>query len=228
MKLKFVLLIGALAGAVFFILPLGSVAESVRLKMHGVHTEGTVLGRTSKSRKSELSEVTVTFNTPDGNQVTAKAAKRNHVAAGDRVKIWYDPLSPEKIDFGDTAGYNMRGVAIGGLLFGACFCLFIRYSLKDRANRNLISSGMRISAELVSIERNEKYRMGPNNPWIIRCKWVNTDNNKPYFFTSKDYTIDPTPFLSGKSHLDVFIDPADPGKYCIDTSFMPKGNITIG
>ena len=228
MKLTIVLLVGALAGAVFLIMPLGSVAESVRLKMHGVHTEGTVLGRTRKSRKSELSEVTVTFRTPDGNQVTAKAAKRNYVAAGDRVTIWYDPEFPQKIDFGDTAGYNMRAVAIGGLIFGSCLFLFIRYSLKDKATRNLVNSGMRISAELISIERNKKYRMGDNNPWIIRCKWVNNDNNKQYFFTSKDYTIDPTPFLSGRSHLDIFIDPADPGKYCIYTSFMPRGNISIG
>jgi hypothetical protein len=222
MKLKFVLLVGALAGAVFWILPLGSVAESVRLKMHGVRTEGTVLGRTKKSSKSELSEVTVTFRTPDGNQVTAKAPKRNYVAAGDKVTIWVDPEFPEKIDFGDTTGYNMRGVTIGGLIFGSCLFLFIRCSLKDKANRKLIHSGMRISAELISIERNEKYRMGDNNPWIIRCKWVNNDDNKQYLFTSQNYTIDPTPFLSGKSHLDIFIDPADPSKYWIDTSFMPK------
>lgn len=39
---------------------------------------------------------------------------------------------------------------------------------------------------------------------------------------------DPVPYLNGRYPIDVFIDPSDPGKYYMDTSFMPKGNNTIG
>jgi hypothetical protein len=70
--------------------------------------------------------------------------------------------------------------------------------------------------------------MGDKNPWVIKCKWIDDSNNKEYYFLSKDYTIDPAPYLSGRYHIDVFIDPADPGKYYMDTYFMPKGNNTIG
>jgi hypothetical protein len=31
-----------------------------------------------------------------------------------------------------------------------------------------------------------------------------------------------------KRRIDVFIDPADTGKYYLDTSLMPKGNNIIG
>jgi hypothetical protein len=70
--------------------------------------------------------------------------------------------------------------------------------------------------------------MGNNNPWVIKCKWTDSRNNHEYFFVSKDYTIDPVPYLNGRVHINIFIDPADPGKYYMDTSFMPIGNNTIG
>ena len=87
---------------------------------------------------------------------------------------------------------------------------------------------MKIEAEFVSVDRNERYGMGNKDPWVIKCKWTDPKTNKTYFFVSKDYTIDPVPYLDGRYHLNVYIDPADPAKYFMDTSFMPKGNITIG
>ena len=70
--------------------------------------------------------------------------------------------------------------------------------------------------------------MGDNNPWVIKCRWTDNMNNQEYYFVSKDYMIDPVPYLNGRYPIDVFIDPSDPGKYYMDTSFMPKGNNTIG
>jgi hypothetical protein len=70
--------------------------------------------------------------------------------------------------------------------------------------------------------------MGDNNPCRIKCRWADIRDNKEYYFVSKNYTIDPLPYLDGKTYINIFIDPADPGKYYMDTSFMPKGNNTIG
>jgi hypothetical protein len=226
MKLKFVTLIAAIVALVFSFIPLGSVLKSVKIKKSGIQTESTV---SDVSRRGKgLPTVTVAFNTSDGNQVLAKAAARKYLTAGDKVMIYYDPAIPTKIDFGDTIGYNMRGVIIGGLIFFFCFFYFIRYSLSDKANKSLISSGMKIDAEFVSVERNEKYRMGDKNPWVIKCRWIDNRNNREYYFVSKDYIIDPAPYLNGRTHLDVFVHPDDPGNYFMDTSFMPKGNNTIG
>jgi hypothetical protein len=211
-------------------LALPSVIKSFKLKKHGVSTESTVL--TSKRRSSSKGpttyEVTVTFNTPDGSEATATALKRSSIPEGDKVMIWYNPADPKKIDFGDSIGYNMRGVVIGGLIILFGFYLLFRLIISDSANNMLKRSGMKIAAEFVSVERNERYRMGDKNPWIIKCRWTDNMNNKEYHFVSKDYVEDPTQHLTGRGHIDVFINPADPSKYYMDTSFIPGGNITMG
>jgi hypothetical protein len=227
MKLKLPTLILALAGLVFLIIPLLSISKSVKIKKNGVLTEGIVSGSRSNS-KGGLSQVTVSFKLTDGSDAAGTASKRQHVSKGEKVTFWYDPADPQKIDFGDTIGYNMRGVIIGGLFFILGLYFFIKYSFRDRSDKNLIRSGKKISAEFVSVSRNERYRMGDNNPWVIKCKWTDNNNNQEYYFVSKDYTIDPGPYLGGRYHLDVYIDSADPGKYYMDTSFMPEGNNTIG
>jgi hypothetical protein len=225
MNKKIAVLILMLAAALFFTIALLSVTRSLKLKKHGIHAEAIVTGRT---RNKGLSTVTVSFNTSDGTPVIAKAAKRGFVASGNRVTINYDQTAPTTIDFGDTVGYNMRGVIAGGLLFLIGFYYFIRFSLSDNLKKKLIRSGRKIVAGNVSVDRNEKYNMGENNPWVIRCSWTDSTSNREYTFMSRDYTIDPAPYLSGRSGIDVYTDPSDPGRYYMDTSFMPKGNNTIG
>jgi hypothetical protein len=228
MKVKIACLIAALAALAFCILPLRSIIKSASIQKNGVFVESTILNVSSSSNKSPFRSVTVSFKAQDGSMVTAKASSLQHLSSGDKVKIWYDHADPQTIDFGDGKSYNMRGFVISGLLFVFCAFFFIRFSLRDLANKKLITSGKKIPAEFVSIDRNEKYKMGDKNPWVIKCKWTDDRNNKDYYFSSKDYTIDPAPHLKGKTYIDVFIDPADPGKYYMDTSFMPKGNNTIG
>jgi hypothetical protein len=224
MNKKIPVLILTLAGAVFLVITLSIVNRSLGLKKHGLLTEGTVAGRSSRKG---LSTVTVTFNTADGAQITAKASKRYRTSVGEKVNVYYDPANPQKIDFGDTVGYNMRGVIAGGLFFIIGLYYFVKFSLNERMSKKLVNSGLKIAAGFV-IERNERYRMGENNPWFIKCKWLDSRDNREYYFVSKDYTIDPAAYLLGRSSVDVFIDPSDPGKYYMDTSFMPKGNNTIG
>jgi hypothetical protein len=224
MNKKIVSLIVILVGSVILVLTLPGIISSVRLKKHGVSAESIVLRR---SGNKGLSTVTVSFNTPDGKQVTAKASKRNYVSSGEKVMIYYDPAFPQKIDFGDTISYNMRGAIFGVLLFILGFYLIVLHIFRDTVNNRLIRSGRKVAAEFVSVDRNEKYRMGDNTPWVIKCRWVDSRDNQEYFFQSKDYLIDPVPYLNGRYHIDVFIDPADPGKYYMDTSFMPKGNNTL-
>ena len=226
MKLKIVTLIAALVGLIFMSIPTVSIVKSVSLKKHGIMTNGTVLDVTSQ--RKGLPRVSVTFDTREGSEITTDAIKRQYVTEGDVVPVWYDPANPQKIDFGDTVGYNMRGVFLGGLLFVFGFYYFIRYSVEDSSGRKLVKEGVKIAAEFVSVERNEKYQMDNKNPWVIKCKWTDNRIDKTYFFLSKDYIIDPVPYLEGRTHLDVYIDPLDPSRYFLDTSFMPKGNITIG
>jgi hypothetical protein len=207
-----------IAGAVFFAVAFASVNRSLGLKKHGAMTEGTVIDRSSGKG---LSTVTVEFSTTEGNQITAKSSKRYRVVKGEKVTVYFDPSNPQKIDFGDTVGYNMRGVIAGGLLFIFGLYYFIRFTISENAKAKLLKTGQKITAEF-AVVRNERYNMGDNNPWVIKCKWLDSRNNQEYYFASKDFTIDPAPYLISRKNIDVFIDPSDPGKYYMDTSFIPN------
>jgi hypothetical protein len=227
MSKKIAVLILMIAAAIITVVAGAIVSRNLKIKNHGVSVE-SVVQKSVSNTKSHLRTVTVTFRTDNNTEMTARGTTRQRLAAGDKVSIWYDRLDPQKITFGDSVSYNMRGVIIGGLLFLFGLYYFIRFSLNDRSVKKLIKTGRKISAEFVSIERNVKYNMGENNPWVIKCRWVDEKDSREYFFRSKDYTIDPAPYLEGRSHIDVYIDAADPGKYYMETSFMPKGNNTIG
>jgi hypothetical protein len=214
--------------AVILILSITSIASSYNIKKLGVTAESTITDVVRRSSKGgNYKYVTVSFTTPDGKQVTTKATTRKIISRGEKLTVWYDPAAPERIDFGDTIRYNFRGVAIGILLFLFGLYYFIRYSKEDNLKKRLLLKGTKISAEFVSVLRNEKYRMGEKNPWFIKCRWVDNSNNKEYFFVSKDYTIDPSPYLNGRYHIDVFIYATDPTKYYLDASFMPSGYNTL-
>lgn len=221
MKQKIALIILMLAAAVIFFIALGGILKSARIIKSGVITESTVISRTG-GRKGGPANVTVSFHTADGQQFTARAATRQFLLRGDKVRVYYNPAMPQEIDFGDTIAYNKRGVIAGGIMFILGLFLFARIVLRESADRKLIRSGMKITAEFVSVERNEKYRMGDKNPWLIRCRWTDIRINREYNFVSKDFDTDPSPYLEGAKFITIYINAADPGKYFMDTSFMPK------
>jgi hypothetical protein len=225
MNKKIAVLIAAFVGAIFVIMPLMSIIKSSRLQKHGVKTAATV--QSKKSNKSS-NTLTVVFNTADGTEVTAKGTEGKYVKTGDKIDLWYDPAAPQNIDFGGSMRYEMRGLLVGLFVFLLMMYFFIKYTIDDIAKKNLLKTGMKIEAQFVAVDRDERIKISGQNPWIIRCSWVDNRNNQKYFFVTKPYTIDPAPYLNGRYHLDVYINPADPKKYFIDTSFMPEGNNTIG
>jgi hypothetical protein len=227
MSKKIAVLILMIAAAIITVVAGAIVSRNLKIKNHGVSVE-SVVRKSISNTKSHLRTVTVAFRTDTNTEITASGTTRQRLAAGDKVSIWYDKMNPQKITFGDSVSYNMRGVIIGGLLFLFGLYYFIRFSLNDRSVKKLIKTGRKISTEFVSVDRNEKYNMGDKNPWVIKCRWVDEKDNREYLFRSKDYTIDPAPYLEGLANIDVYIDAADPCKYYMDASFMPKGNNTIG
>lgn len=130
MKNKIVPLIIILAGAAIMALTLSYVIKSSGIKNNGISAEGTVVNIVQAGRKTELEKVTVSFKTTDGIEVTAAASKREYVSVGDKVALWYDKGDPQKIDFGDTIRYNMRGVVVGAIFFVLGIYFFIMHLVK--------------------------------------------------------------------------------------------------
>lgn len=229
MKKYSALLVVMLMGLGILALTLPGIIRSVNFKKHGTLVDATVqnVRRISSSKGPSRYDVTVSFTAPDGNQITASAIKQSNVSANSTVKVWYDPASKKKISFADNIGYNMRGVVIGILIFLFGVYLFTRTLSGNIKEKKLLESGRKIAADFVTIERNEKFRMGDKNPWVIKCKWTDKSIDQEYFFLSKNYTIDPAPYLNGRTQVDVYIDPEYPEKYYMDASFMPEGDNTL-
>lgn len=229
MKKNLALLVVMLMGLTVVAIAFSAVMRSVNYKKHGVLVEATVLDtkRISNSKGPSTYEVTVSFTSPEGENVTATARKRNTAYKDDRVKVWYDPSKKRKIDFADRIGYNMRGVIIGAFIFFIGLYLFLKTAFSNMKKGKLLRSGQKIAADLVSIDRNERFRMGDKNPWVIKCRWIDKSIDQEYFFLSNNYTIDPAPYLNGRSQVDVYIDPEYPEKYYMDASFMPEGDNTL-
>jgi hypothetical protein len=225
MKSRNVSLIAGIGSLLIMMLPLGMVIKTVSMKKNGVKVSGTVTDRDTRGKG--LPTITVVFTTKEDTEVTASTTKRNYAINGDKVDVWYDPKNPEKITFGDTIGYNMRGVVITGLLAVFLFYLFFRAVITEKKRARLKSAGLKISLEYL-VDRNDKFRMGDNNPWVIRARWTDSKTNRDYTFESDSYTIDPAPYLAGRLTVDVSVDPGNPSIYFMDTSFMPGGNITMG
>lgn len=222
---KIATLILVLAGVIFFALPLNMALKSISFRKNGIETTGQVTGVHSGTRGGP-DRVNVIFSTSDGNEISTISYRREHTVTGQSVKLWYLQENPAKINFSEPMGYHIRAmlIALVMIFFGVYF--FLRMSKEDLAKKNLMSTGIKINPAY-SIERNEMFRAGDHNPWIIKARWTDIKSNREYNFTSKNYTADPGDFLKDRMSIDVYINPENPAKYYMDTSFMPDDK-TIG
>lgn len=119
---KIATLILALAGTVFFALPLNMAVKSVSFRKHGVETTGTVTG-VHTAKRGTNDRINVTFNTAEGIEIDGMSFRREHTVTGQSVKLWYLKDNPEKINFGEPIGYHIRAMLIAMVLifFGVFF-----------------------------------------------------------------------------------------------------------
>jgi hypothetical protein len=112
-------------------LTLSYVIKSSGIKKNGISADGMVKSIRQTGSKTELKKVTVSFSITEGSEVTATASKREYVSVGDKVVLWYDKADPQKIDFGDTIRYNMRGVFVGAIFVFLGLYFFIMRQAKS-------------------------------------------------------------------------------------------------
>lgn len=222
---KIASLILALAGVIFFAMPLNMAVKSVTFRKNGIEATGLVSGVHSGTRGGP-DRIDVIFNTAEGNEISTVSYRREHTVTGQSVRLWYLEENPEKINFGEPTGYHIRAMLIALVLIILGGYFTIRLSKEDLAKKRLMSTGLKINTPY-SIGRNEMFRAGDHNPWIIKASWKDLKSNREYTFTSKNFTADPADFLKDRNSIDVFINPDNPEKYYMDTSFMPVDK-TIG
>ncbi|WP_294844617.1 DUF3592 domain-containing protein [uncultured Gilliamella sp.] len=144
---------------------------------------------------------------------------------GDEIEILYDPLNSNhaKINtfFSMWLGEMIFGI-IGILLFLISISYFYYQFKKNKLKRQMLTSGRQIEAKINTVEQNTALSVRGRSPYIIYCQWQDSiTSNHIYLFESENIWFDPSPFID-KETITVYIDEANPKRYYVDISFLPK------
>ena len=96
-----------------------------------------------------------------------------------------------------------------------------RCRTSDRKNAWLHQNGRRIQAEITGVELDTSLTVNGANPYRILCQWLDPAKNEMHVFHSGHIWYDPTNYITGKT-LEVLVDPNNPHRYTVETSFLPK------
>jgi hypothetical protein len=140
------------------------------------------------------------------------------------VPVLYDPQNPNHASINSFGQLWVLPMILGILGVGftvprAVLAIWQRAS--DKKNAWLLENGRRIMAEITSVGLNTSVQMNGRSPYRINCQWLDPSRNEMHVFHSGNIWFNPTEFLSEKTLL-VWIDPDNPHRYTVDTSFLPK------
>jgi hypothetical protein len=214
-----VLLVGAAVAAAF----------TARFIVNAERTEGTVIDLS----RSEDSEGSVTYNpvvefTVDGRsiQFTSSSGSSSPPSVGDRVEVLYDPDDPSDARLSGFLDLWFFPLVAGALAL-VCGVVGLVFLLRTR----------RPSKEDVEWLRRHGRHVEGASPRVVYCTDIDIVGRSPYrldvdvhdrstnkvrVLQSQHIWFDPEPYLTDRKTIDVYLDPEDPDRYVVDTSFLPE------
>lgn len=145
-------------------------------------------------------------------------------SVGESVPVLYAPGKPES---GRINGlFSLWGLPlIIGILGGAFFLVGVLMILVPLIRRGrgakLRETGQLVVAKIQGVEQNTGLVMNGQSPFRIVTQWQNPATASVHVFRSDNIWFDPTDHIPGES-LNVYIRPDNPGRYWVDTSFLPQ------
>lgn len=189
-----------------------------------VHVEGTVVGQLRRNRGYRP---VVEFDA--GGQtasVTGTVGNSSPVfEVGERVTVLYPAGNPDeaRIDHWTESGF---GILFGGfffLVFGGLGYTFLYLTVRKASGAGWARMhGMTVQADFTGVDRDGRIRVNGRSPYVVAAQWLNPRDNKVYRFTSAPTWVDPTPYVRGRQHVTVKVDPQRPSRYWMDTTFLPQ------
>jgi len=144
-----------------------------------------------------------------------------------RVPIIYDPADPydARIDsfFGRWLVPMLLG-AIGSVFLCTGGGMLLFPYLSRRRTEWFKTNGMRICADVVSVEVNLRVTVNGTHPHKILCRGSDPFSGQVRGFRSRNLYYDPEPLLKGRKQLDVWLDPKDRDRYLVDTDCLEATN----
>lgn len=185
------------------------------------------INRSSSQTGEDANKVTfypvVRFQTPEGRSVEFIGAGGSQpgYSVGQTVPILYNPKQPNeaqiKISFpGTILTLIFPIMGLVALLIGVLTFISPIYSKRKKAW--LQKNGQIINVPVLRVDEIKDSR--GNLSYFIIGQWQNPDNQKVYLFSSEQIIFDPRPYVANRQ-LQILIDPNNPNRYHMDTSFLP-------
>lgn len=169
----------------------------------------------------------VRYRIEDGRDldfISSTGASPPSYRVGQPVVVLYDPQDPAHASinsFGSLWGISLLLMGLGVFFTGPAIGFAIWKRASDRKSAWLEANGRRIVAEFTRVELNTSLQVNGRNPYRIQCQWLDLSRNEVHIFHSGNLWFDPTQFVQQKT-LIVLMDPDNPHRYEVDTSFLPK------
>lgn len=183
--------------------------------------------RDSEGSTSTLYKPVVAYTDAQGQtrQLTSSVASSPPgFDIGEAVEVLYIPGDERNAEINATSSLWLGHLIAGGL--GSVFFLigvgfFVVSWLRAGKESQLRSQGMPVQAAFQRVELNRSFEVNGRHPFRLVAQWQNPTTSELHVFESDNLWFDPTPFVTQKQ-LTVFIDAANPRRYHVDTSFLPK------
>ena len=129
----------------------------------------------------------------------------------------------------DTAAYGffslMGGVLIQGIRGTKISAFDLGFLLPGFPGKCSKARPLReeppVQVRIQVVEHQGYIRVGGRSPWRISAHWQNPCSAEIHISSSDNIRFDPSPHMSG-DQVTVCIDPDNPKRHCMDTSFLPK------
>lgn len=220
--LFFIIGIGLMGAAVYFALATQSFLATA------VTAEGTVLAlERSRSGDSNSLRPRVAFTDAEGNRrefVSSVGSSFANFQRGDAVRVFYQPDDPERARIDSFLHLWFLPLLLGGmgLVFSSLGGGILTFQMLGRRRATwLREQGERVEAKFQGVSRNLSLQVNGRHPFRIACQWQDPADGRVHVFLSENIWYDPTEFLASDQPIPVWIEPGNPKKHLVDTSFLP-------
>ncbi|MDP5241313.1 DUF3592 domain-containing protein [Uliginosibacterium sp. 31-16] len=192
------------------------------------HVPGVVVQlEISRGDDSDVYYPIIGFQSLDGREHVFRSSSGSNPPSydqGEDVEVLYDPANPDKASI--NGFFALWGVvlimgSLGLLFFAIGAGIWFAAWRSGSSAANLRESGQAVQAEFLRVEEIGHLEVNGRNPWRLVAQWLNPQTGKLHVFYSENLWFDPAAHIHQK-HVRVFIDPANPKRYSVDTSFLPE------
>ncbi len=216
-------------GLILGLFAAGAFYSTYSFSHKAVRTPGKVVDFTARRTSSGTMSYypIIRFQAGSGQQITFEDSTGSRPAAyevGATVSVFYDPRDPQKARIERFLSLWLLPTLLAGfgaIILGVAALLFWLPVRTRRRVEWLRANGMKIVADVRSIEVNHSVTVGGQHPYCIHCTVPDPLAATVREFISEDFYFDPKPFVQEKV-LDVWFDPKRPRRYWVDVEAIRR------